>query len=150
LSTQLTKTPMRDHMVGEHNGLPLCVITTLDPDKDEDKVVLAAATMAHVSILDSAEKPIAITQYVEWDEVITDEQTGEEKVVHRCGFIDVDGACHSSTGSDIPRKMKPFIMLFGPPPWIPPRWFKFGAGVSKDRRTFHWIRPCNPPPGMAQ
>lgn len=106
--------------------------------------------LAYTSILDLAEKPVCIVNYLEWDDVDTDEETGEEKVLHKCGWVAIEGTVYYTTGAGIPAKMKAFMRLFGPPPWTPGEWFVFGASKSKQGRTFHWFRPVNAPPGMSQ
>lgn len=149
MSMELQTEMLRPYQIGAHGDKPLMLHSTLDPANKADKIALASAMLAYTSILDLAEKPAEIVNYLEWDDVDVDEESGEEKLLHKCGWIARDNTVYYSTGASLSAKMRAFMRLFGPPPWVDGQWFVFGASKSKQGRTFHWFRPVNTPPGMS-
>jgi hypothetical protein len=139
-------TTLPAHEIGMHGERKMMVYTTLNPTNERDKILLASCMLSYVSIKDTEGKPTPVINYLEWDDIDTDEATGEVSLLHKCGFVTQEGQVLFTTGASFPAKMALYLRMFGPPPWNPAKWFVFGEDIAKKSgRIYHWFRPINAP-----
>lgn len=148
MGTELTL-PGRQQKIGEHDGKPLMLITSMDPSSPEARVAVAAALTSWVSVEEAKEEPKEVIALVFWDQA-DEMRDGEIKIVRHTGLVCRDGIIYATTASDWPAKLKAMCMILGDPPWPGGQWFRFGAAIAKGSgNIYHYIRPVNPPVATA-
>lgn len=109
-----------DKIYDNDNRMTICSIANPGNDRDVAKKIYNASTNPTHKLADCINQTINISDvYIEFVDVLKDENTGELENVPRIILIEQDGTSYQCVSKGIFNSVKQLIAAFGSPTWEP-------------------------------